>query len=214
MSSPTRPRPGAILLLTGLLLSCAIAAPALAQESAPPPPQDPLFETLFPPELIMQHRRAIGLTDEQRDAISQLIQQLQGRVVRLQWELLDEMQQLTTIVEGTRVDLDRSLDQLDAVLDTENQIKQAHLEMLVRIKNLLSADQQDALERLRDAGDAGNAVSRPPGHSQAEPRRLRVEVETAQGLVPYLDLGELAARPHEMEIERERFPHVEHDPAP
>ena len=110
-----------------------------------------VFATLFPPELIMQHRRAIGLTDEQRDAISQLIGNLQGRVVRLQWDLLDEMQELAEVMSGTRVDLDRSLDQIGNVLDTENEIKQAHLEMLVRVKNLLSAEQQATLERLRAA---------------------------------------------------------------
>ncbi len=111
--------------------------------------EDPLFSALFPPDLIMQHRRAIGLRDEQRDAISQLIGELQGRVVRLQWDLLDEMQQLAEIMSGTRVDLDRSLDQLGNIVGTENEIKEAHLEMLVRVKNLLSADQQATLERLR-----------------------------------------------------------------
>ena len=102
----------------------------------------------------MQHRRAINLSDEQRDAISRLIGDLQGRVVRLQWDLLDEIQQLTEITSGTRVDLDRSLDQIGNVLDTENEIKEAHLEMLVRIKNLLSADQQATLERRRAARES------------------------------------------------------------
>ena len=104
----------------------------------------------------MQHRRAIGLTDEQRDAISQLIGQLQGRVVQLQWDLLDDMQRLTEIMSGTRVDLDRSLDQLGNVLNTENEIKQRHIEMLVRVKNLLSAEQQATLERLRPAQEPPN----------------------------------------------------------
>jgi len=122
-----------------------------AQDAPQSAPEDQLFEALFPPELIMQHRRAIDLTDEQRDAISRLIEELQGRVVRLQWELLDQVQELTQIMSGTRVDLDRALDQLDSVLDTEKDIKQAHLEMLVRIKNLLSAEQQAQLERLRNA---------------------------------------------------------------
>ena len=124
--------------------------PALAQQGQTIA-QDPLFATLFPPELIMQHRRAIGLTDEQRDRISQLIGDLQGRVIQLQWDLLDEMQQLAEITSGSRVDLDRSLDQIGNVLDTENEIKQRHLEMLVRVKNLLSAEQQATLKRLRAA---------------------------------------------------------------
>jgi Spy/CpxP family protein refolding chaperone len=139
------------VLLIGAALAGGLAAPAVAQE--PVLQEDPVFSTLFPPELIMQHRRAIALTGEQRDAISQMIQELQGRVVRLQWELLDEVQQLTEVLEGTRVDLDRSLDQMDEVLDTEKQIKQAHLEMLIRIKNLLSPEQQATLEELRGGAE-------------------------------------------------------------
>lgn len=140
-------------ILVAVMALGAWPTPSLAQEQ-PAVQEDPLFVTLFPPELIMQHRRAIDLTGEQRDAISQMIQDLQARVVRLQWELLDEMQQLTEIMEAPRVDLDRALDQLDSILDTEKDIKQAHLEMLIRIKNLLNPTQQAALERLRDAGGA------------------------------------------------------------
>ena len=138
------------LLIVLVVCSGAPSTPVLAQQEQAIA-ENPLFATLFPPDLIMQHRRAIGLTDEQRDAISQLIGDLQGRVIRLQWDLLDEIQRLTEITSGSRVDLDRSLDQIGNVLDTEKEIKEAHLEMLVRVKNLLSAEQQATLERLRAA---------------------------------------------------------------
>ena len=119
--------------------------------------EDDIFAALFPPELIMQHRRAIDLTDEQRDAISRIIQDTQGEVVRLQWELLDDMQELSATLERGQVDLDRALDQMDTVLDREKRIKQAHLEMLIRIKNRLSPAQQAALEELRvPAGEGGS----------------------------------------------------------
>ncbi len=142
-------------LLPATLLSVALflAAPVSAQEPGAEVGQDPLFETLFPPELIMQHRRAIGLDDEQRDAISRLISDLQGRVLSLQWELMAEVEQLGTVTSPSRVDLDRALDQMDAVLDREAEIKQAHLEMLVRIKNLLTPEQQRRLEELRGEGE-------------------------------------------------------------
>jgi Spy/CpxP family protein refolding chaperone len=145
-----------IALVGAAAASLALTAPGTAQQATPPPAvqADPLFDALFPPELIMQHRRAIGLTDQQRDQISRMIQELQGRVVAMQWELLDEMQQLTTLMSAPRVDLDRALDQLDAVLELEKQIKQSHLEMLVRIKNLLTPEQQATLERLRGAPGA------------------------------------------------------------
>ena len=141
------------IVLPVLFSNCWMVMPALAQE--PELGENSLFNTLYTPELIMQHRRAIDLTDEQRDAISQMIQELQGRVVRLQWELLDQVQLLTEVTSSSRVDLDRSLDQMDQVLDTEREIKQAHLEMLVRIKNLLSPAQQEILETLREADPTG-----------------------------------------------------------
>ena len=129
-------------------LAALAAAPPLAAQ-ATEAPEDPIFQSLFPAELVMQHRRAIGLTDEQRDAISRMIQELQGRVVSIQWELLDDMEELSDILQRPRVDLDRALDQLDVVLEQEKRVKQAHLELLIRIKNVLRPDQIEQLERLR-----------------------------------------------------------------
>jgi len=133
------------LLLLALLGG---ASPLRAQDQ--PAPADSIFAALFPPELIMQHRRAIELTDGQRDGVSRLIQDLQGRVVELQWELLDDMEQLQAVLSAPQVDVDRAFDQMERVLDREKQIKLAHLEMLVRIKNLLRPDQQAELRRLRE----------------------------------------------------------------
>ena len=84
-----------------------------------------------------------------------MISDLQGRVLSLQWELLDEMQELGSITGGNRVDLDRAIDQMGDVLDKEKEIKQAHLEMLVRIKNLLTPQQQARLRELRPSAPGG-----------------------------------------------------------
>ena len=141
-----------LLLLSTVAFSCLVPMPGRAQDTAD---DDPLARVLFAPELLMQHRRAIGLTDEQRDAASRLIQELQGRVVSLQWELLDEMESLTEALEGPRVDLDRVLDRFDEVLERESEVKRLHLELLVRLKNLLTPEQQRELRRLRDGGAGG-----------------------------------------------------------
>jgi Spy/CpxP family protein refolding chaperone len=142
----------------GLMVLGLVAAPVASSAQEPGSEaaatalaEDPIFVSLYPPELIMQHRRAIGLNDEQRDAISRLIADLQGRVLAMQWELLDEIEDLAAITEGRRVDLDRAIDQMGDVLEKEKEIKQAHLEMLVRIKNLLTPEQQAMLDNLRGA---------------------------------------------------------------
>jgi Spy/CpxP family protein refolding chaperone len=142
------------LAIGGMLAAALLATgPAAAQTSAPQVQPDPFASVLFPPELIMQHGRAIRLTDEQRDAITRLIEQLQGRVVALQWELVEQVQTLRETLSGARVDQDRALDQLNRVLDTEKRIKQGHLEMLIRIKNVLRPEQQAELQRLRGSAD-------------------------------------------------------------
>jgi hypothetical protein len=112
---------------------------------------DPFAALVFTPEEIMQHRRAIDLNDEQRDGITRLIEDLQGRLVALQWRLLDETESVREALEGPRVDLDRVMDRFGGALDTEMEIKRVHLELLVRIKNILTRAQQEELLRLREA---------------------------------------------------------------
>jgi Spy/CpxP family protein refolding chaperone len=147
-------------------LSCAAVAaflvllggqPVLAQNAPAPPAaprqaDDPFASELFVPELIMQHARTIGLDDRQRSAIIQQITQLQGRVNGLQWELAEQVQALKETLGRTTVDQDRALDQMNRVLETEKSIKRAHLEMLIRIKNILRPEQKAALTRLKGGG--------------------------------------------------------------
>jgi Spy/CpxP family protein refolding chaperone len=140
------------------LLSAAVCAAAVALCAVPaaaqaPPSQeaDPFASALFTPELIMQHARTIRLSDAQRATITGHIQQLQSRVVTMQWQLSEQVQALLETLARPRVDQDRAIDQLNRVLDTEKDIKQAHLEMLIRIKNVLQPEQQAELARLRDA---------------------------------------------------------------
>ena len=137
-----------------LALVCALSLVcterALAQ-AAPKQEADPFATVFFSPELIMQHARAIRLNDEQRGRITRHIEDLQSRVVKMQWELAEEVQALRETLARPRVDQDRAIDQLNRVLDTEKDIKKAHLEMLIRIKNVLRPEQQTELARLRDA---------------------------------------------------------------
>jgi Spy/CpxP family protein refolding chaperone len=150
--------------------------PAMAQANPAPPAaprqaDDPFASELFVPELIMQHARAIGLDDRQRSAITQLITQLQGRVTSLQWQLAEQMQALKETLGRPTVDQDRALDQMNRVLETEKSIKRAHLEMLIKVKNILRADQKAALTRLRAGGASGPGDSNSDGGHTSHPER-------------------------------------------
>ena len=157
-----RPLLMAVVFTLGMLSGSTAAT---AQDAPPRQEADPFATVLFPPELIMQHARAIRLTDDQRSSITRLIQQVQQRVLGLQWQLGEQVQALRQTLGGARIDQDRAIDQLNRVLETEKSIKQAHLEMLVRIKNLLRPEQQTELTRLRSAAGAERNDVEPQGES-------------------------------------------------
>ncbi len=147
---------------TLLIVALGLAPSALRAQATQE--GDPVATALFTAEEIMLHRRAIDLSDEQRDAITRLIEDLQGRAVGLQWRLLDETQSLKEVLEQRRVDQDRAMDRFRRVLDIEMEIKRVHLELLIRIKNLLTPQQQDELRRLR-AGEASGQGELAPSQN-------------------------------------------------
>jgi Spy/CpxP family protein refolding chaperone len=124
-----------------------VAAPSLAAQEAEPE----FAKYLFPPELVMQHQQSLQLKPDQRTAITKEIRDLQLKVVELQWKMQDEAQKLTELVQGSKVDEAQTLAQVDRVLGIEREIKRAHMALLVRIKNLLTPEQQMALTSLRGA---------------------------------------------------------------
>jgi Spy/CpxP family protein refolding chaperone len=141
--------PRSLLVSTLCFMACASRVGAQAAPPAAPQLGDPIARALFEPELIMKHRRAIDLTDQQRDAITRLLRELQGQVVSMQWELEEQKDALAAELNRPRIDLDRALDRMRRALQTERQIKEGHLTLLIRIKNQLTPAQQDALRKLR-----------------------------------------------------------------
>ncbi len=119
--------------------------------------RDPLRDKLFPPELIMGHQEDIGLTDAQRKAIIKEIEGGQSKLVPLQWQVRAEADKLEAALAAPRVDEQRALALADKVSGLERDLKRLHLTLLIRIKNILSADQQQRLQQMR--GGRGRDVT-------------------------------------------------------
>jgi len=131
-----------------LLLFAAGAAPA--QQPPQPPQPDPIGENLFPPELVMQYQQAIGLSEEQRDLIKAEIQKAQARFTDLQWQLQGEAETMASLLKSPRADEQQVLAQLDKILNVEREIKRAQITLVVRIKNILTPEQQARLRELKN----------------------------------------------------------------
>ena len=68
--------------------------PRQQQQAPPPPPPDPLGDAIFPPDMVMQHQRELGLTDEQKTFMRGEINRATTRFNELQWQLQDAMEAL------------------------------------------------------------------------------------------------------------------------
>ena len=161
------------LALIGLLLSvtsiaraqnpnappmCMIGGnPHPASDCGPRPPgpdADPLARYLFPPELVMANQQAISLTDRQRASLQQAMKDAQGKFIDLQFRMSSEVENLQRLIQPASVDESKVLEQVDRVLGVEREIKRAQLTLMLRIKNLLSPQQQAQLGVLRRQGPA------------------------------------------------------------
>lgn len=131
--------------LAGLL--AIIGAPPVAAQGAGD--GDPLAEAFFDPELVMKNRRQVGISEAQWDEISSEIRQLQRDAVDLEWEMAEAAQDLVALASSERVDEAAALEAAGRIFKVENQIKIIQMQMLIRIKNVLTPQQQSALRTIR-----------------------------------------------------------------
>lgn len=144
-----------------------------AQPRPPHPPMnDPFGDAMFPPDLIMQHTRDLGLTDEQKAYMRGEIQKTTTRFNELQWQLQDAMEALHATMKANPVNEQLALSQLDKVLDTEREIKRLHFGLAISIKNKLTPEQQEKLHgmmRMRHGPEGPGPGPDGPGRGPAGP---------------------------------------------
>jgi Spy/CpxP family protein refolding chaperone len=132
-----------------VLLACALVLLAAGAARGQQPDQDPIGQSFFPPEFVIQHQEAIGLNEEQKAYLKTEIRQAQLKFTEWQWKLQDEMEKLISLVRQPRVEEQETLAQLEKVLAIEREIKRAQVTLLVRIKNKLTPEQQSKLLEIR-----------------------------------------------------------------
>lgn len=143
----SRPRRHGIGLIL-VALTVSLAGSALAQHPGRPG-DDPIERNLFPPDLVMAHQREVGLDDTQRQRLIEEVQTLQADVVPWQFEMRGITEELAALLDGARVDEASALALAERITALEARVKHRHLTMLIRIKNLLSPEQQATLRSLR-----------------------------------------------------------------
>ena len=137
-------------LLLGALLLTVPTAQTLAQgDLTRTNASDRIARLLFAPELVMRHQGELGLTRQQKDTLVAEMQAAQSDLVPLQLEMAEVAGNLGRLLGRPTVDEESVLAAANRVMDLERQIKTRHLRLVIRIKNMLSPEQQATLRRIR-----------------------------------------------------------------
>ena len=142
------------MIVACALLPLIVALPAAAQK----PKENAFAEALFDPQLVLQHAQTIGLSSTQRRNILDEIKTAQVALAPLQVDMTEPAMELVELLGQSKVDETRVLAKVDQVLRIENEVKKRQTTLLVRIKNLLTAEQQAKLRELRKATQKGDGA--------------------------------------------------------
>lgn len=113
------------------------------------PTGDPIADSFFAPELVMQHQQAIGLTDEQKEFFKAEFRKAQTRFTEMQWQMQDEAEKMVGLVKQENTSEQQVLSQLDRVLGLEREIKRLQVSLLIQIKNKLTPEQRARLMEIK-----------------------------------------------------------------
>ena len=127
-------------MLTALFLA-ACASTAMAQDGK----GDVFKGKLFPPNVILEHRQALGLTREQFTAIRAAVVEVQASVAEYEWDLAAAYQAAMEELDKSPIDADRVLELVAEALAAENEVKKMQVGMLLKLRGLLTDEQMDYL---------------------------------------------------------------------
>jgi Spy/CpxP family protein refolding chaperone len=116
-------------------------------------PDDAFAQALFDPQLVLRHAQTIELTAAQRRTILDEIKTAQTALAPLQADMMEPSLDLIELLGQARVDEARVSAKMDQVLRIENEVKKRQAVLLIRIKNVLTPEQQSKLRELRKAGN-------------------------------------------------------------
>jgi hypothetical protein len=131
-----------LLLLLGLAMGVNHAVLAAASDD------DWFRGRLFTPEVVLRHAGTLKLTEAQRKIVRQEIIKVQKAVAGIDVEMMEEGLALQDAIDRLPVDRTIVLDHADKVFAADTLKKRAWIEMLINIKNSLTAAQVEALRAI------------------------------------------------------------------
>jgi Spy/CpxP family protein refolding chaperone len=162
------------------------------------PTNDPVHALLFPPEVLIQHRQEIGLTDAQVKRIQALAKEAGPQAQERQTRVNAAMGRLVQLLSAEKVDEAAALKRLEEVLSAEKDVKRLHLRLMIQIRNELSPQQRKVAATMTRGAQRTEGLEQ---RLQAKLARIEKEVQRRAnaGQPPFDVVGLMQKFPELME---------------
>ena len=130
----------------GMFILLAVVCLSVGTVSAQQTKDDVFKGKLFAPDVILQQQAELNLTKEQFTGIRAAVVEVQSGVAEHEWDMREAYQALMLELDKTPVSEAEVLKYATTALLAENQVKKKQMAMLVKVKNLLTAEQVAYLE--------------------------------------------------------------------
>ncbi len=133
----------------GLLKAVALVLLSLVASSAFGQQKEDVFKgKLFAPNVILENQAELNLSKEQFTKIRAAVVEVQTSVAEHEWDMREAYLKLMAELDKKPVSEAAVLEHASAALLAENEVKKRQMAMLVRLKNLLTAEQVATLEAI------------------------------------------------------------------
>ncbi len=128
------------------ILVAAVAIFSLGIAVAADNKENPFKGKLFAPNEILENQAELGLTKDQFTEIRATVVEVQGNLSEYEWDMREAYLKLMAELDESPISEDRVLEHAEVAMRAENQVKKHQMAMLVRLKNILTAEQIAYLE--------------------------------------------------------------------
>ena len=133
-------------ILVGLCLAF-VALGAAAQQQGEQ--KDPFQGKLIAPNVILDNRDELALSQAQLTAIRQAVVTAQGEIAEHEWDLREAYQFVMADLDESPVDADKVLANIEKALLAENEVKKRQVALLIELRNLLTDEQFTYLQSVK-----------------------------------------------------------------
>lgn len=133
-----------------LLILLALAVVGTGAAYAEGPKEDMFKGKLFPPNIILENQAELDLSKDQFTAIKKAVVEVQSNVAEHEWDVREAYLRIMQALDEVPINEDKVLESVGSALLAENEVKKEQMLMLIRLKNLLTTEQVEYLESVRE----------------------------------------------------------------